>query len=249
MKIGIIYCGYNAEDYLPGSLSPWIKARKSQLGGHDWIICAVAVPFENFVATTPDHTIAILRIRLALAEIDHLITSAAPLKETVARTQALQWLAGQKVDVYWMVDSDEFYTTDEIERIATFVTERPLVAWYRLCLRNYVFDERTYLVEPFTPPRIYRAEYAFRNAVEFYDDNNIAYNTVDGALVRDNLFPSATVPKAVGWIAHKSWLNNSRSRDKVRYQEARSWRCTFAWDESRGGLVWRDTPQETARDS
>ena len=51
------------------------------------------------------------------------------------------------MDIIALLDvSDEHYTADNIDRIIAFVERTPLVCWYRLSPKNYVFDDRTYLV-------------------------------------------------------------------------------------------------------
>jgi len=117
------------------------------------------------------------------------------------------------------------------------------VDWFRLSLKNYVFDTSTYLADPFTPPRIHRVNIRGYRAHSFWDDNNVLYcGTITRDLKRDVDFPSLTVPKGVAWIRHDSWLNDSRSRRKIEYQvNGRKWpSCSFAWDDSKGGLIWNE---------
>lgn len=253
MKIGLIYCAWQAADFVPLSLTPWIEAKRARLGGHDFQICAVSVPFESFPQDeVRDTTRSILGAHAQAGDIDHVVVKDRPMKETEARGAALRWLVGQGVDLIWQWDSDEITTADEIERTLRFVESKPLVAWFRGSLRNYVFDQRTYLTEPFTPPRIHRVRVGGYQAASFWDDNNVNYH---GTITRDikkdmNQFPSTAIPKAVAWVRHLTWLNDARSRAKVLYQQSRGWTCSFDWDDARGGLVWRDGQPvpETAQD-
>lgn len=254
-RYGLIYCAYDTADLVPASLQPWVDARRAKLGGHEFRIAAVCVPFAGFPREKePDSTQTLLEARLAAGDIDHLITSETPMAETEARGQALRWLVDADSDVTIMVDSDEVYQMDEIQRVAAFVAARPHVAAFRGSLKNYVFDNRTYLTQPFTPMRIHRVRVGGYQAHSFWDDNNVTYGgTITRDLKRDIEFPCVTIPKVVAFARHLTWLNdgpNGRSHRKVRYQEARQWKCDFAWDDSRGGLIWRDgvTPPETARD-
>ncbi len=251
MTIGLIYCAWQAADLVPLSLTPWLEAKRTRLGGHEFVICAVSVPFESFPQTEQlDDTLHLLRLQHAPREIDHLISGDKPMKETEARGAALQWLANQGVDLIWQWDSDEITTADEIQRTLAFVEARPQVAWFRGSLRNYVFDQQTYLTEPFTPARIHRVQVGGYRATSFYDDNNVNYHgTITRDIKKDLSFPSVTIPKAVAWVRHLTWLSDFRSRAKVRYQESRGWKCSFKWDETKG-LVWNEALPipETARD-
>ncbi len=256
MKIGIIFAAFQAEDLLTRSLTPWIEARSQKLGGHEFVICAVSVPFEGFDTSgePADNTRSILGAHVAHGkDIDHAIVRDRPMKETEARGAALRWLVEQGVEVTWMVDHDEVYTTTEIQRILAFIQGRPLVAAFRGSLRNLVFDERTYLVQPFTPMRGHRVTAGGYTADSFWDDNNVLYRSRQFAdhAKRDIDLPCLTIPKALQFTAHYTWLNDQRSKRKSEYQWARWKRCDFDWDDSRGGLIWRDgvAVPETARDS
>lgn len=256
-RFGVIFAAHNAQPHLATALQPWIDARAASLGGHTLTICAVSVPFEGFPLSPPDDTLAVLARHAAANEIDHVIVSDAPMKETEARGAALRWLTDRALaaDYVWQVDgSDELYTAAHIEAILRFVDAHPLVGWFRLSLRNAVFDTRTFLVEPFTPTRIHRVRIGPYVARSFSDDNDVAYH---GTVTRDirpqAAFASMTVPKTVAWVPHLSWLNdgpNGRSHRKILYQESRAWNPTFAWDDTKGGLIWRDPTRapETATD-
>ncbi len=251
MKVGLIYCAWQAADLVPLSLTPWIEAKRARLGGHDYVICAVSVPFESFPQTEErDRTRSILGAHAQAGDIDHVVVNDRPMKETAARGSALRWLEEKGAEVVWQWDSDEVTDAAEIERTLRFVETRPQIAWFRGSLRNYVFDRQTYLTESFTPPRIHRMRVGGYRAGGFWDDNNVSYyGTVTRDILRDVNFPNVTIPKAVAWVRHFSWLNDERSRAKVLYQESRGWKCSFKWDETKG-LVWNEALPipETATD-
>ncbi len=254
-RIGVIYCAWQTEDMINASLRPWIEARERRLGGHDYVICAVSVPFESFPQNEkPDNTATILGHYLAAEDIDHQIWQQSPMKETEARGQALRWLIDQGAEITIQVDSDEFYQLAEIERIFAFVGTR-LVAAFRGSLKNYVGipDDKTYLTEPFRPMRIHRVRYSSYQADSFWDDNNVLYRgTITRDFKRDVDLPVAQIPKTVAWTHHESWPNSIRSKRKIDYQlNGRKWpSCSFDWDDARGGLIWRDGQPipETAHD-
>lgn len=239
-KIGIIYCAYNTREYVCPSLWPWVNIQYKE-GTPEIVICAVNVRFARFNADVEDGTREMLRGYLERGEIDYLIDGPDNIPETTARGMALHWLKDQGCDATWMVDSDEFYTIPEIGRILTFVSNNPWSTWFRLSLKNYVFDDRTYLADPFTPPRIHRIRLRGYEAHSFSADNDIQYG---GIITRDIIpqdqFPSMIVPKEVAWVKHLTWQNNLRSKKKIEYQlKGRGWpQCSFSWDDSKGGLIF-----------
>ncbi len=235
MKIGIIFCAWNAADMLERSLRPWIEAKQARLAGHQFTLCAVSVPFVDFNARASDHTLSVLGLHAHGGDVDHVIVRGKPMQETEARGTALHWLLLEGADLIWQVDADEFYTLGEIERILAFVEKNPLIPWFRGSLKNLVFDEGHWLAEPFCPPRIHRVCINERGATEivaesFWDDNNIRYRFQ----IDDAQLPHLTIPKAVAWTKHATWLNNERSRQKIAYQLKRWGGCSFRWDETTG---------------
>lgn len=244
MRIGVILTGYGMLDYLDRCLDAWIDARTAHYKSHDIVICAVSVPFAGFPDATDDGTVEELHRAKRLGDIDHVIDSPKHIPETVARSMALQWLKTQGVTHSWQVDLDEFYTLGEINGIARLVEADPWNVCWRLPLKNYVFDEHTYLAEPFQPMRIHRIDSLSGCVAEgFWGDNNVSYR--DGAtqaLIQDILFASRTILTSTAWVKHITWQSNTRSRDKIRYQlEARGWpSCQFAWDPIKG-LIFNPT--------
>lgn len=248
-RYGIIWVGWQSEDMLNASLSPWVAARAARLEGHDWVVCCVAVPFVGFTQPARlDGTVDALSARLHDGSIDCLVAgvSPAPLTETDARGRALTWLRDTgKVDLVWQVDSDEIYTEAQILAITRFIDHQPYITWFKLCLRNAVFTADQYLTEPFTPARIHRVYPPGWFAHGFWDDNNVSYlgrviGPVHQETRRDTAFPSLTIPKETAWIKHLTWLSDERSRSKVAYQRARGWECSYRWDETTNQLAFNE---------
>jgi hypothetical protein len=207
MKIGVIFCGWQCADLLPSSLTPWVEAKRARLGGHDFQICAVSVPFEGFPQNEEqDTTRSILGSHAHYGRINHVVVTDKPLKETEARGRALRWLMERGVDVTIMVDADEFWTAAQIVAAFAFVEANPWVVWFRVCYKQLVFTRDQWLKEPFTPPRIHRARAGVYHAHSFSDDNDIAYG---GNITRDlkpqSQFASATVPQSLVWVCHDTW--------------------------------------------
>ena len=236
-KIGIIFCAYQMEEYVQSSLAPWIEARDLKLDGHEFVICAVCRPFIGFQVDEVDKTGAILAALKEDGQIDHLMTSDDPVSEIAARGEALKWLVEQGVALTWMVDSDEFSSPSEITSVLRFVESRPGVTAFRGSLKNYVFDNRTYLVQPFNPMRIHRVKSGSYVADSFWDDNNVLYRgTITRDFRRDIDLPTLAIPLSVCFTPHMSWTSDERGRLKQEYQRKRWGHCSFKW--ANGKLEW-----------
>lgn len=233
MKFGIIFSAYNTIDYVAHSLAAWMMARQKKLNGHEFYICAVNVKFAQFENDKEDGTREILQYYLDSGLIDNLITGPDNIPETTARSMALQDCIKKKCDYIWQYDSDEFISKEQIANIIEFVEENKFIDWFRLSYRNYVFDDKSFLEEPFTPPRIHKTKTTMDAFVaeRFWDDNNIEFGGKDWTM-KDIELPGIIVPKSVAWIKHLTWLNNERSRKKVEYQMQRWGHCSFKWTES-----------------
>lgn len=241
-RVGVIFTAFNMQDYVAAALAPWVAARTSRLDDHEFVICAVSVPFAGFPNEGRDSTLAILRSHLEDRSIDHIIDSEIPMPETEARGAALTWLKTQDVDLVIQVDADEFFTERDISRIFRFVESNPFVPTFRLSLKNYVFDTKTYLAEPFTPMRIHRVKLPANKGIEleasgFWADNNVYYGTI-GAQLRDDSLACLTIPTSCAWITHFSWLSCPRGRQKVEYQLGRGWTPSFMWDYENNKLIF-----------
>jgi len=252
MKLGILFCSYNCEDQLDRCLEPWLTIRDSfaKTGKVAPLICAVSTPFESFPILSPDEnnpTAAILSQKAKSGQIDQLFFSQKPTKETEARTWALTWLKDHDCDEILLLDSDEFWTVDQILRTLDFVQANPYIGWFRVAYKNLVFSPNQYLASPFCPPRIFRMSTFGCVASHFYDDNNLMYKKINvpDFFVADKEVGNMTIPPSVAWVKHETWLNDDRSRRKARYQQTRwakpvGFGCSFAWDPAQGGLIWNE---------
>jgi hypothetical protein len=112
--------------------------------------------------------------------------------------------------------------------------------WFRLSLKNIVFDINRYLKDPFTPPRIHKVKTPDGLIADgFWHDNNIYYISAQGLKKNDDDYPNSIVPRRIAFAEHWTWLNDERSKRKIAYQEARNWDCSFAWGPK--GLMFNET--------
>ena len=226
MRFGIIFCGFNVEKYVEASL-------KNFIGRKDFFISAVSVPFSEYAQQSKfvDNTTNILIEYKKEGKISELVTEPHFIVESNARNLALNALSQYNVDYYWMVDGDEIYTDENIDAIVNYV-ENSSKFWYSVSLKNFVFDKKTHLEEPFCPPRIFPSyKYGFFDP-QFYWDNDLVYSKI-GSTETCNFrsFSNEAIPKEVAWVDHYTWLNDEIGQRKVKYQIDHFGHCSFKWVE------------------
>ena len=222
---GIVFCAYNVEPYVHKSLEPFLRP--------DFEVSAVSVPFAEYSTQEDyrDNTTEILRgYRNSHNQFRiRLVDGPEYIQEHEARNLALQQLPN--VDYIWLVDGDEIYTPEQINNIVQFVQDNP-AAWYKLCLKNYIFDTDSYMEEPFCPPRIFSTHYNGDFSPRFVWDNDMAYHRIGtNGLVDYRQLTNLTVPQDIAWIDHYSWLNDEIGKRKVEYQQKHFGHCIFKWED------------------
>ena len=240
MIYGIIYCGYNTEEYVVDSITPFLER-------DNFVVSAVSLPFAEYegVDNFKDNTTNILRELVGQRKLKYLVDNPPFIKEHEARNLALEPLSKYNIDYIWLVDSDEIYTPKQIEDICNYV-EASDSNFFHLSLKNFVFDKNHYLEEPFCPPRIFKTKLDIPAVLsEFYWDNDVAY-MCSGRLsawgedfVSARLFPYKqlqgveTIPSDIAFIDHYSWLNNTIGKRKVAYQLKHFGHCGYKWNEKK----------------
>tara|TARA_R100000231_G_scaffold47988_1_gene41096 strand:+ start:589 stop:1350 length:762 start_codon:yes stop_codon:yes gene_type:complete len=224
-KYGIIYCGYNTEDYVLRSIEPFLNR-------DNYIVSAVSVPFKEYkgIDELHDHTTDLLRELVEQKKLKYLVDSPQYVTEAEARNFALFYLRKYNLDYIWLVDSDEFYTDEDIKKIENYV-ESSNKNLFKISLKNHIFDLDHYLEEPFCPPRIFKTKIDNKFLLEaFYWDNDICYGS-DGKLVKfDAIEEPTTIPKEVAYIPHYTWLNDRIGKRKVEYQHRHFGNCSYKWN-------------------
>lgn len=229
-KIGIIFCMFGNQDFVEPCLNAW-----KQVKNEFFVYSCVSAPFEGYedLKVETDNTAEL--IRAANIMDFHFITDKY-IKETDARQKCLDYLKEQNCDTVFLVDIDEFYTVEEVNKILEYVDKNKDVAWFKLSLKNYIFDDKTYLEQPFCPPRIYRVNFPPYKLDKFYQDNNIAYLNINNVSFPDSFIRNKTVPQSVAWISHYTWPSNETSKNKVFYQLKRWKTCSYQWNEQENKL-------------
>lgn len=228
-KIGVIYCSYGMPELLHKSLSPWIEARKTQLCDTQWVIAAVSVPFKEYenVSTFVKDEITPVELDKLVQEdkIDFLVHDDGFFEEKDARNGALIPLLEAGCTEIILLDNDEVYQISDIEGVINYSNLNKWESWFSFSLKNFVFDESTYLVERFCPPRLFRVNTNGYAMIGFYFDNDIAYKGIinkngqfEEVTVSYRDLPHRNIPVEYADIMHLTWIDNARTRAKIAYQ-------------------------------
>lgn len=231
-KIGIIFAAYNCAETFNEFISPWNKFPFCKS------ICSI--PFKNFPLKDNKETLE--KIKKHFHE-NQIFTSDEPLLEAEARDKCLQYLlSNDELEFVWIVDSDEYYTEEEILRICDFIYRNRTAEWFSLNFKNYVFDG-TVWIDGFCPPRIFRVKTldGLAKINKFYFDNDINYKTFFTNQILDyKTLPSINTPKKIAHIKHMTWLH-SNGQEKVEYQNKHfGGICSYKWNKKKKKLQFNN---------
>lgn len=234
MKIGVLLSAYNSENYIDDCLKPWMELKND----FDIYFACVSGMYKEYIdfgfKSRNKETLA----KLAKYELDFLISTAGSkclMDENGSKSAALNALKNQ-CDLVWILDSDEFYTKEQIKSIINYIKSTPEFDWYSVNFRNSIFEKNLW-IDGFCPPRIFRTD-RYDGISHFYFDNHIIYNNGEAFDSK----PNCHIPRNIAWVKHYSWLNiDTRSKEKVKYQELRfSGNCGFTWDDVNEKLSFSD---------
>lgn len=258
-KIGILFTSFGMQEYLEAALTPWIQAREQNLNGYEFIISAVSIPFKEYkdINSKSDDTVKILNQYKIDGKINYLTTAPLFVSEAEGRSIALLPLQDAEVEIVILFDGDEIITLDQISNILNFVKLDRFTSWFRFSYKNYVFTEKQYLSEPFTPPRLFRTKTNGYTLDRFRWDNDLVYK---GTVIEGNAFknkyvdylelPSKTIPASVAHIRHYSWISNERSKNKCLYQQSHfGGICSYKWNYDLNRLEFNEEYYKSAGQS
>jgi len=235
MKIGVLATGFNCAEYFDQVLQPWLQY-KEKYGDNELIISAVSGHFIDNDEIELDNTRELMMHAHKINHIDHLAIPMGDFDEAAARNLALTPLVNADVDVVWLLDFDEVYTLEEIDKAILAIHQDPFMACFRIEFKNYVFSKKTY-IKGFCPRRIWRVRYGVLQLDKFVWDNDTQYKNLENNISLDSMLPTGRIhtiaPK------HFTWLNDLRSKNKVLYQTkhfAKGAGCSFKWEDNQ--LKW-----------
>lgn len=222
MKIGILGCFYNCEDLLPHVLEPWLLLKNE---GYDISFSVINAQFSEYaqLGYPADDTHTQELLRSYAPHFASLFISNTPLRESQARTRALQGLAHLNVDLVWLLDGDEVYTVEQIKNILSFIEKTPF-DYYHVYLKNRIFDTIEWK-DDFFPPRVFRTD-RHQGLYTFTWDNELAYK--DGT--HANTVVPGIVPKALAYVNHFTWRRKD-ALQKIAYHKKHFGYCMYKLNE------------------
>lgn len=239
MKILLHLAAYQCEEFIDKFLEPWIELKKEQ----DLSISIGHVCFkENFEQGFPiksaDRTYEILSKYYSNGIINNFQFFNEPLTEIEARDKIFSPFK-DCVDFIWLAAPDEIYKLTEIKSAIEYIQNEPFIETFRIEFKNLTFTEKQY-TKGFRPTRIFRNTNYKINKFRGDDEVNFIKND---QIIDYTLLPQKTIPIRIINPLHYTWLDNKRSKQKIKYQEKR-WNppngagCSFAWDEKENKLIW-----------
>lgn len=235
MKIGVLGTGYNCAEYFHQVLEPWLQYKEKN---GDLIISAVSGQFTENELLESDNTKELMLGAFNTKKIDYLALPVGAFDEAAIRNFALSPLLQENVDLVWLLDFDEIYKLEEIEKALLYTNQNPLDACFKIEFKNYVFADNTY-IKGFCPRRIWRKEIQHLKLNKFIWDNDCAYADSNNNMFPDSEFSALKIPANLLNPKHLTWLDNERSKQKCGYQEkhfVNGAGCSFKWEE--GYLKW-----------
>lgn len=248
MKIGIIYCCYGNPEYVDDCLAPWLEAKKT----HNILIAATHGQFKEYhdlgIEDNDIETIDKLWSLEKRNSIDYLYIQNNPFSigrggelqkfqsESEIRDKGLQWLLKHKCDLIWLLDNDERYTVEQINKIIEYINkwDNRFECWFSIPMKNYIFSGKEW-ISGFCPPRIFRKHinsymqgYTLHKC---YWDNDFEYIADTGIIKSYKDFTSKSIPSNLigGGIKHLTWLYTN-GKLKYEYQMKHFGHCGYKWN-------------------
>jgi len=239
MRIGVLGCGYDCDENIDKVLKPWFDLYKN----YNFVFSFSYGPFKEYVDLyKPDQKESFPSWYEKYSGYINKFNRHYGKLEHEARNESLQYLLQQGCDIIWLLDlTDEIYTSTEIDSTIKYVQRDTETAWYKICFKNYVFDEKTFLAEPFCPPRIFRTNIYNYKLDKCYWDNDFIYkSTKNGDELNQNKIGYKVIPRGLAFVKHYTWLSNEKTRKKVEYQNAHfgNGNCSYSWDYEVNKLIF-----------
>ena len=234
MKIGIQLIAYNSAEVLEELISPWLRLKDK----YDLKVWVGSGQFNTYNQMGCENlngpTIKLLEEMIKEGKIDYLFQPDPEnlLDDHETRDKCIPWMEEQDIDLMIQVDSDEFYTEQEVENLITFIEENPQPSVYNVVFDNVVGDSREDWVR-------FAAGWIKRHGgiKNYYFDCHFSFSEGE---YRDA--PNITVPKTLVHPTHSTWTHNknttgpSHIQEKIDYQnrvyggDVGVTRCEMIWD-------------------
>ena len=246
MKIGIQILAYNCVETFEKLIEPWIKL-KGKYNIKIWVGSGQFKIYHDMGCKNLNGpTIKLLKKLLNEGKIDYIFQPNPNnlLGDHSTRDKCIPWMKENDIDLMTQLDSDEFYTEEEVSNYFKFVEDNPnynyLTIFNNLTgdgSKNYNWPKHTsWWVKRFGGISHYYYDahwsYAGENNSEMKrgsEYGNIEYRWPD----------SLTIPKELVHPNHYTWTDNkniggpSHVKEKIEYQKRyyNDGECGWRWDE------------------
>ena len=240
MKIGLQVLAYNCDKTIKKLLSPWIYS-KSKYDIKIWVASGQFKIYHDLgYEDENEETLKVLK-RDLYHEVDYLFESSPGflLSDHETRSSCLKYFREENIDLMIMLDSDEFYTLEDVERLLNYIEENPNFDWYSVNFRNLIGDGTKYV--DYSPVR---AIWFKKNGYvkKYYFDNHLVFD-IEGRDYEYRQLKGKDIPKDILNPLHYTWTNElnttgpSDIKRKIKYQEKYySHECGWTWDETEGTI-------------
>jgi hypothetical protein len=249
-NIGVTCIGYNCKEGLEEVLRPWKQIKTSPelaplVGGLS--IAFVHGCFEEthaigFPLKSEDGTEEYADEIFHKGVLDEVGGRNEPRKEYEMWTEGYELsqrysktFLNKDIDLLWMLNTDEVWTIDEINKVLSYIKLNNLVDFYKVNFKNYCIDKSTW-VDDFIVPRIWWAKKQ-GGLKRFYQDDLVEYNNGKKDIVCSHL----VIPQAVAFPKHYSWVGSKEYlQRKLAFQKLRYGQCSYRWNEAENKLELND---------
>ncbi len=234
MKIGVIFCIYNCEDYVDRCVSPWFEL-KEQI---DFVFTVTSGRFKDYAQLgIPNRNQSTLK-KLVEWDFDFMSITGGDklLDEDSSRNRCLDFLKPHGCDLIWLVDGDEFYTKDQIRNTIHFIESNPDFDVFSIYMKNCTIRYPLF-TDPFNRLSIYRNR-KWGGIGRFYFDSYFVFSDEKHGIKDLEIL---SIPRKICFLEHNSWLPTQATKDKIKYQNLRyaginheipeGCRCSFEWGE------------------
>lgn len=241
MKIGLLCCFYDCADKLYKIILPWLNIK--EVYNYDLKIAVSHGMFKEYHDFGyQDQDPETLNLLKNGNWHDFLcIQEGKYEQEAIIRNYSLQYLLKQDIDVIILLDSDEIYNELQILNALKFIENNDFISWFSIEFKNLTFSENQY-IKGFAPPRIFRVNINNLKLSSIYWDNDMEYLDSSNNKISYKNLSNLKIPTNLINPLHFTWLNDERSKKKIKYQEEHFKNgagCSFKWDDKLG-LQWND---------
>ena len=245
MKIGIQLITYNSEKTLEKLIAPWLKL-KDRYDLKVWVGSGQFKIYHDMGCENLNGpTIQLLESMLGEGKIDYLFQPDPDnlLGDHTTRDKCISWMREQDIDLMIQVDSDEFYTEEEVENYIKFIEENPDFN-YKTVFNNLEGDSGEGKDwEKHTAWWIKRfggiSHYYYDAHWSYLGEGNPIGHKGEGNIEYRKPF-ALTIPKELVHPVHYTWTDSknvggpSHVKEKIEYQKRyyNTGECGYEWDES-----------------